>query len=93
MKTKKSKSYWNYRILYDEAHDTYAIYEVFYSKNKPNGYTGTPADISTYETETPLSNFKWILKKIKHALKKPILFYGEKFPKKVKQKHLNLKTK
>jgi hypothetical protein len=71
----------------------YAIYEVYYSKNKPNGYTENPIDISTFETETPITSFKWILKHIKKAFKQPILFYGEKFPKKVKLKHSNLKTK
>ncbi len=75
---------WNYRILaFKQKGEIYfQMYEFYYDKNnKPNGYTDKPIRVSG----DSLKSIKWVLKKMKKATKKPILWSGKKFPKKYKK--------
>jgi len=88
MKKKKNKkfpkSHWNFRILAfkDVTGEVFfQVYEVYYKDNIPNGY-GREAVLFS-DTKKGL---KWYNKMHKKALKKPILWGDENFPKKYKKK-------
>lgn len=88
----KSKSHWNYRILahapseiqvkQGDTEPYLQMHEVYYKEGKPNSYTEEPITIGS-ETR---KGIKWSLKQMKRALKKPILWHGDKFPQKYKPK-------
>lgn len=72
-------SCWNYRIMareYDE--DFYlGVYEVYYDDDgTPNGYSTDPITIGS-ETKKGVC---WVVNRIKDSTRKPILYYGDKFP-------------
>ncbi len=70
---------WNYRVLafVQEDETVLQICEVYYDdENKPNGYTDKNTIISLEGKE----GLKWMLSKYREALKKPILYGGDKFP-------------
>lgn len=74
---------WNYRALATE--HTYSngkseiilsIHEVYYDEDgNPNGYIKE----KTINGES-IKSLKWSLNKMKEALKKPVLWAGERFP-------------
>lgn len=74
---------WNYRILATEykhmngkSEIELAIHEVYYDDyGIPNGYTAE----KTVSGES-VKSLRWSLNKMKDALKKPILWSGERFP-------------
>ncbi len=74
---------WNYRVLATdfkrpngESEIELAVHEVYYDKEgNPNGYTKE----KTVNGESTKS-LRWSLNKMKDALKKPILWTGERFP-------------
>ena len=78
-------STWNYRLM---AHKyKYGVYfevhEVYYNKDGvPNAYTESPI---TLNNET-VKGLRWVLKQVKKATKKPIIWYGENFPKEYKKR-------
>ena len=76
---------WNHRILAHENNgEIYLkVHEVYYENEIPNGYTANPITIGGENLEA----LKWTLNKIKLAIKKPILFAGEKFPNEYKVKY------
>jgi hypothetical protein len=70
---------WNYRVLaFENSEETiFAICEVYYNeKETPNGY----ADPNKTISDNGIKGLRWVLNKQKGALKKPILYGGEKFP-------------
>jgi hypothetical protein len=77
---------WNHRVLANKISDDctlFSIHEVHYDTNgKPRSYTSEAIDVTSY---TP-KDLKWILKQMRKCLKEPILWSGEKFPKKYKKK-------
>lgn len=76
---------WNYRILAHEDDDKdvyFKIHEVYYKKKIPNSYTSE----GIFVGGESLKAVKWVLKQMKRATKKPILWAGEKFPQKFKKK-------
>ena len=81
----KFMSYWNYRILAKENDEElyFQLHEVYYENDVPYAYTSDPVAV---ESET-LTDLKLTLKYMKHALKKPVLWYGEKFPTECKIKY------
>lgn len=86
MKKKKKipKSFWNYRILaFEEAGDPdpfFVMYEVYYENGKPIGY-GAEANLLGHSKK----ELKKIIKYQKEAIKKPILWGDERFPKQFKK--------
>lgn len=77
-------STWNYRLMAHESKDEiyFEIHEVFYNKKgKPDGCTMNPVTVGGESKK----GIKWTLKKMKKACKKPILWYGDKFPKEYKK--------
>lgn len=53
------------------------ICEVYYNdENKPNGYINK----NTITSIEGIKGLKWIMSKYREALKKPILYGGDKFP-------------
>ena len=72
-------THWNYRLIhctyrYDDGttEDTYAIHEVYYTKKgKPRAVTAEPVRLIS---EAP-DGVAWQLKKIRRALKEPVLDY------------------
>lgn len=76
---------WNYRILAFEQEDetVLQICEVYYNdENIPDGYTDKNTVISTEGKE----GLRWVLSKYREALKKPILYGGDKFPSEYKER-------
>lgn len=73
---------WNYRVMARQFTNTieFAIYEVYYDKDdEPNAYSAEPNPIIVDESEgTEVLNE--VLDKMRTALDKPILWYGERFP-------------
>jgi len=70
---------WNHRILaHNEGDEIYLeIHEVYYDENGlPNGYTSNPTTIGGEDVKS----INWTLNKVLECTKKPILYYGEKFP-------------
>jgi hypothetical protein len=80
----KPKSHWNYRVMaHDSPHNEeiyFLIHEVYYTKGKPDNYTQEAVTIGG----DSLKGIKWVLRKMKRALKRPILWHGDRFPKKYK---------
>lgn len=78
---KTPESYWNYRVmarLLECGEPWFAMHEVYYKNGRPKSYSTDPISIHA----DTLKEFKWTLKVMKEALKKPILWWGEgKFPK------------
>ncbi len=75
---------WNYRVMAKEYEGEiyFDIHEVYYDKKgKPDGCTANPVSVGGYNKK----GIKWTLKMMKKATKKPILWYGDKFPKKYKK--------
>lgn len=75
---------WNYRVMAQmDGEDVYlSIHEVYYDENNiPNSYTANPITIGGGS----IDSLAWSIDKIKIALEKPILWYGEKFPNEYKQ--------
>lgn len=82
------RRYWNYRLL---AHEnpapgtgyTIMIHEVHYEGCKPIMYAQNGAVLHTDiddEESTPIQSLNEVLKWMRAALKKPVLYAGEKFP-------------
>ena len=74
---------WNHRILARKYEDEIylEIHEVHYDeKGNAEAYAEKPTTIGS---ET-LKGITWTLNKMKECRKKPILWYGEKFPKEYK---------
>jgi hypothetical protein len=70
---------WNHRVLIHEElnYEHFMIHEVYYDKNgKPDSYTENGVRVGGHD----LKSIKWSLNKMKECLKKPILYYGDKFP-------------
>ena len=73
--------HWNYRIVRRTEHypdgtteDYYAIHEVYYAKDgKPRTMTANPVAVVS---ETP-AGIAWHLRKMRRALKEPVLDYEE----------------
>jgi hypothetical protein len=87
MKHKKNKkNYWNYRVvtklfiynpissLPTPLHDRlFSITEVYYNENgKPDSYV-EPESVNVLFNQESIKDLKWIRKKFKKALKRPIL--------------------
>ena len=69
----------DYRILAKEdgSEVYFQVYEVYYDKDGiPNDYTTNPTTVGGESLEA----IKWTLYRIKEATKKPILWWGDKFP-------------
>lgn len=69
---------WNYRILAHENNgEVYLqVHEVYYTNNIPDGYTSDPITVGS---ET-LEGIEWTLNRMQEAVKKPVLWAGERFP-------------
>jgi len=76
---------WNHRILAHENNGEvyFQLHEVYYKNELPNGYTSNPITVGS---ET-LKGIKCTLNKMQEAVKKPILWAGEKFPNECKVKY------
>ena len=75
--------HWNYRIMAKEHNGEFylGVYEVYYDDDgTPNGCSMNPITIGS-ETKKGIC---WIVNRIKDATKKPILFYGDRFPEEYK---------
>jgi hypothetical protein len=76
-KKKKPKHYWNFRVItklhevgnYEEFYRTFSICEVHYENKTPISY-GEKGMLVDFEY---VKDLKWSIKKIKKALKKPVL--------------------
>lgn len=66
----------------EEVYIMFGIYEVYYNEDGiPDSYTSNPID-------TNFDSFKglrWSINKIKLGMKKPILWYGDRFPDEYKE--------
>jgi hypothetical protein len=74
---------WNHRVIATE-HDGetwLAIHEVHYHEDKPYGLTAEPVPVGG----NTIKGLRWTLKHMGKALKKPILWGGDKFPQEYKQ--------
>ena len=72
-------STWNYRLLAFEhkGEPYFEIYEVFYNEDGvPDGCTQHSVTVGGENKKA----IKWVLKKMKEALKKPILWGDDRFP-------------
>jgi len=72
---------WNIRVMAHESQSNEEVYlllhEVYYDKKKiPHSYTANPINIGGED----LQEIRETINKIEEALKKPILWAGEKFP-------------
>lgn len=70
---------WNYRIMAHEYKNEifFQIHEVYYDENEiPNSCTKEPISVGGDD----LNGINWQLKQMKSSIKKPILWYGDKFP-------------
>jgi len=82
----KPKSHWNYRIMAhapteDAKDEVYLqMHEVYYKKGKPKSYTTEPIIVGSEDKK----GIRWSLRQMKRALKKPILWHGDRFPGKYK---------
>lgn len=81
-------TYWNYRVLAHENPEpgtgyTLKIHEVHYNGCKPGSYSEHGAIVLAElsgEEDTPLTEMKEIFARMRKALKKPVLYAGDKFP-------------
>ena len=69
---------WNHRILAHENNGEvyFQMHGVYYKEEVPNGYTANPITVGSETSK----GIKWTLNKMQEAVKKPILWAGEKFP-------------
>ena len=76
---------WNHRILAHENNGEvyFQLHEVYYKDEVPNSYTANPITVGSES----LKGIKWTLNKMQDAVKKPILWAGEKFPNECKVKY------
>lgn len=82
---------WDYRILAipytgktleDSRECFFQIHEVHYNKKgKPKSYTENPVPVLAES----MQGIKFILKAMKDATKKPILYHGDRFPEEYKK--------
>lgn len=69
---------WNYRLMAIEHDDEIYIqvHEVYYEDDKPVSYTEGPITMGGEN----IGEIKWSIDKINEGLKKPTLWWGDKFP-------------
>lgn len=75
---------WNYRVLVKEYKDEFgnveqefAVHEVYYNEDrKPIAYRETPSSVIADSKLNLLS----VINVMKEGVKKPILWFGERFP-------------
>ena len=83
-KDKKPKRHWNYRVMaFDNPVNDeifFEIREMHYENKKPTAYSSTAARVGGES----LADFNFVLKFMKAALKKRIIWAGDKFPKRYK---------
>jgi len=72
------ENYWNHRILAKEYKGEihFEIHEVYYENGKPMGRTKNPVSVGGENIKA----IRWVLKKMKKATKKPILWGDDRFP-------------
>jgi hypothetical protein len=77
---------WNHRILAHEQNGEFyfQIHNVHYTNDIPDGCGELPVPIGS---ET-LKGIQWTLNRMQEALKKPVLWAGEKFPQECKIKYI-----
>ena len=68
---------WNHRLLAFAEKDEllFEVCEVYYDDGKPTGYTENPRVWGETKSE-----IRWTLRHMRKALRKPILWGGERFP-------------
>ena len=77
---------WNYRVLAhecspEEGIDVYMqLHEVYYKEDVPDSYTVNSVSIGSEN----IKGMNWQLNKMKLALKKPILWAGDRWPEEYK---------
>lgn len=72
-------STWNYRVLAHEFKGElfFQIHEVYYDKNgNPDGYSENASPVGSESVK----EINTVLKQMKCAVKKPVLWAGKKFP-------------
>ncbi|MFI5137238.1 MAG: hypothetical protein ACHQIM_05375 [Sphingobacteriales bacterium] len=72
-------SHWNHRVLVHQTDNEllYIVHEVHYDEmGIPHSYTENGVPVCGESIE----EIKWVLDMFREALKKPILWSGEKFP-------------
>jgi len=77
---------WNYRLLAHEQNNEFwiEIHEVHYNESgEPKAYSQNSAQPHAEDKKS----MQWVLNKMQDALKKPILWAGEKFPQECKIKY------
>lgn len=79
---------WNHRILAKEQilpsgekHYYFSIHEVHYEDAKPVAYSAIATDVGGES----IRSITWLLTKMMKARKKPILWYGDRFPEEFKE--------
>lgn len=74
---------WNYRVIATQhnGETCLAIHEVYYHEHKPCGLTEQPV----YIGGNTIKDLRWTLNRMKEALKKPVLWGGDKFPQEYEQ--------
>ena len=91
MKSKRKPTpYWNYRIMVEKCHGEvyFHVHSVYYDIDGiPTGYS---ADSVRLQGDSKKS-IKWDIKQYKRALKKPVLWRGERFPEVYTGKNFNKK--
>ncbi len=72
-------SYWNYRLMAKEAKGEvwFDIHEVYYNNDLPTSCSKYPACVSGNSVD----DVKEVLSKMTECLEKPIIWYGDRFPK------------
>jgi hypothetical protein len=83
-KKKKPATYWNFRMLaHRDGDGVYLrIHEVYYKRGKPTSYALDPSTVNGLNKK----EIRWSLKQMKRAMKQPVLWHGDRFPKKYKRK-------
>lgn len=79
---------WNHRVMVRESwwngknYISFGIHEVYYDEDGvPNSYTADAIDTSFED----FKGLRWSINKMKEGMKKPILWYGDKFPEEYKE--------
>ena len=77
------RNYWNYRVMAKEykGETWFDIHEIYYKNDIPVSYSEDPAIIGG----DSLNDINNVLSLMTECLKKPILWYGEKFPEEYKE--------
>ena len=75
---------WNHRVIATEHNgETWlAIHEVHYSDGKPDGRSTNPIPVGS----NTIKGLRWTLNRMKEALKKPVLWGGDRFPQEYEHK-------